>query len=100
MRAFIDSNLWAYRLDQRNPGKSERIRHWLAQVCADHEVVTTDTTLVLDAHLLSTREQLSWLDALIAEAAIRSRCDVLFSEDFNHGGRIGALRLINPLVDR
>jgi len=46
MRVFIDTNLWAYRLNQREAAKSERARRWLAEVIAHH-------------------------DALIAEAAIR-----------------------------
>lgn len=137
MRVFIDTNLWAYRLDRREPAKRERVREWLAEVTAEHEVVistqvlielrsvasrklkpalsheqiaallaalsrfevvSTEANMVLDAHALARQEQLSWFDALIAEAALRSRCDVLFSEDFNHGGRIGQLQLINPLA--
>jgi predicted nucleic acid-binding protein len=136
MRVFIDTNLWAYRLDRREPAKSERLRPWLAEVSAEHEivistqvlielravasrklqpplpaaeianllealsrfeVVNTDANLVLDAHLLAERERLSWFDALIAEAAIRSRCVVLFSEDFSHGRRIAGLEVVNPL---
>jgi predicted nucleic acid-binding protein len=137
MRAFIDTNLWAYRLDQREPDKSMRVRHWLAEITASHavvistqvlielrsvatrklkpalrasqigallealsgfEVVDTNANLVLDAHALAVREQLSWFDALIVEAALRSRCDVLFSEDLSHGTQIGTLQLINPLL--
>jgi predicted nucleic acid-binding protein len=136
MRVFIDTNLWVYRLDRREPWKSERPKPWLAEVCAEHEivistqvliklravasrklqpplpsaeiatllealagfeVVNTDANLVLDAHLLAEREQLSWFDALIAEAAIRSRCTVLFSEDFSHGRRLAGLEVVNPL---
>jgi len=136
MRLFIDTNLWAYRLDRRDPEKSEQVRSWLADVVADHEVVistqvlielrsvairtlqpplsdrqisellaaltgfelvNTDANLILDAHLLASREQLSWFDALIAEAAIRSRCAWLFSEDFCHGRRIDAVEVVNPL---
>jgi predicted nucleic acid-binding protein len=135
MRVFIDTNLWAYRLDQREPEKSRRISTWLADVTLDHEVVistqvlielrsvatrklrpalserqisallealcgfevvSTDPTLVLDAHQLAIAEQLSWFDALIIEAAIRTRCDVLFSEDLSHGRRISGMRLMNP----
>jgi hypothetical protein len=48
-------------------------------------------------HQLATREQLSWFDALIAEAAILSRCSVLYSEDFGHGRRIAGLDVVNPL---
>jgi len=46
---------------------------------------------------LAIREHLSWFDALIAEAAIRSRCAVLFSEHFGHGRRIAGLDGVNPL---
>ena len=137
MRAFIDTNLWAYRLDRRDAAKSERVRGWLAELIAEHEVVIstqvlielrsvasrklqpplsdqritallealagfevvgTDANLILDAHQLAIREQLSWFDALIAEAAIRSRCALLFSEDFSHGRRIAGMEVVNPLV--
>jgi predicted nucleic acid-binding protein len=137
MRAFIDTNLWAYRLDEREPLKSRRIATWLAETTRNHdvvistqvlielrsvatrtlrpplsdrqisallealsgfEVVHTDSTLVLDAHQLAINEQLSWFDALIVEAAIRSRCDVLFSEDLSHGRRIAGITLCNPLL--
>ena len=137
MRVFIDTNLWAYRLDRREATKSERLRGWLAEVIADHdvvistqvlielrsvasrklqppldaqqitallqalggfEVVSSDSNLILDAHQLAMREQLSWFDALIAEAAIRSRCNILYSEDFGHGRRIGGVEVVNPLV--
>ena len=63
------------------------------------EVVATDTNLVLDAHELPVAERLSWFDALIVEAAIRSRCDVLYSEDLAHGRRFGALTVCNPLAE-
>ena len=137
MRVFIDTNLWVYRLDQREPLKSARVGAWLQTVVAEHdvlistqvlielravatrklqpplpsaqiaallealsgfEVVSTDSALVLDAHQLAEREQLSWFDALIAEAAIRSGCGLLFSEDFGHGRRIGPLEIRNPLL--
>jgi len=138
MRVFIDTNLWVYRLDRREPAKAERIRQWLTVITADHqvvistqvlielrsvasrklqpplsdsqisgllealsgfEVVPTDSTLILDAHQLACREHLSWFDALIAEAAIRNRCEVLFSEDFSHGRVIGGMQIRNPLLE-
>ena len=137
MRVFIDTNLWAYRLDRREPAKSERVRGWLADITADHEVVIStqvlielrsvasrklqpplndrqitdllealagfevvdaNANLILDAHQLAIREQLSWFDALIAEAAIRSRCAMLFSEDFGHGRRLAGMEVVNPLL--
>lgn len=65
---------------------------------ASFEVVATDQNLVLDAHELAQREQLSWFDALIVEAAIRSGCAVLYSEDLSHDRSYGGLRSCNPLL--
>jgi predicted nucleic acid-binding protein len=69
----------------------------LLEALAGFEVVSSDANLILDAHQLAIREQLSWFDALIAEAAIRSRCSVLYSEAFGHGRRITDLVVVNPL---
>jgi predicted nucleic acid-binding protein len=137
MRAFVDTNLWVYRLDRRDPGKSAFIRDWLRglaevdeivistqvmielrsvltnklepalspadtlaalEALAGFDVVASHADMVLDAHELAEREQLSWFDALIAEAAIRSRCQVLYSEDFGHDRSIAGLRLCNPFL--
>lgn len=136
MRVFVDTNLWAYRLDQREPEKSQRVGRWLREVAAEHEivvstqvlielrsvltrkfkppmrhddtrkaldaiatfeVVATDSALVLDAHELARAEQLAWFDALIVEAAIRSGCSVLYSEDLPHGRQYASLSVCNPL---
>lgn len=65
---------------------------------AAFEVLSTNSAVVLDAHELATQEQLSWFDALIVEAAIRSRCDVLYSEDLSHGRKFGGLTVCNPFL--
>ncbi|MDN5937791.1 MAG: PIN domain-containing protein [Salinisphaera sp.] len=136
----MDTNLWVYRLDHREPDKARFVSDWLrARVESDEvvistqvmielrsvlsrklqpaytsadtraaldalarfEVVPTHPEMVLDAHELAAAEQLSWFDALIAEAALRSGCAVLYSEDFSHGQIIGgALRVQNPLRTR
>lgn len=69
------------------------------QALAAFEVVATDTNLVLDAHELTDTQQLSWFDGLIAEAAIRSGCTILYSEDFGHGRKLGSLKVCNPFLD-
>ncbi len=137
MRVFIDTNLWVYRLDQREPEKSRRISQWLREIASEHhivlstqvlvelrsvltrklkppiphedarlalnalaqfEVLATDSAMVLDAHELAHKEKLSWFDALIVEAAIRSGCDTLFSEDLSHGRKFGNLTVCNPFL--
>jgi predicted nucleic acid-binding protein len=67
------------------------------EILTRFEVVPASTALVMDAHVLADREQLGWFDALIVEAAIRSRCSVLYSEDLGHGRRIDSLQIQNPL---
>jgi len=137
MRVFIDTNLWVYQLDRREPEKSAFVRTWLRELAGKHDIVvstqvlielrsvltrklkpalswqdthdTHDTlaefevvpahaNLVLDAHALARAEQLSWFDALIVEAAIRSGCERLYSEDLGNDRRFDALAVINPFV--
>ncbi len=81
------------------PPLSDAQINGLLEALSGFEVVSTDSALVLDAHQLACREQLSWFDALIAEAAIRNRCEVLFSEDFTHGRVIAGMQIRNPLLD-
>jgi predicted nucleic acid-binding protein len=49
------------------------------------------------AVVLAERHSLSFYDALIVAAAQQARCDVLYSEDMQHGHVFdGALRIENP----
>lgn len=137
MRVFIDTNLWVYRLDRREPEKSAFVRDWLRELALEHEIVIStqvlielrsamarklkpalswpdtrvalealaefevvpaNASLVLDAHELARTWKLSWFDALIVEAAVRSGCERLYSEDFNHGQVIEELKVQNPFV--
>lgn len=45
---------------------------------------------------LAERYGLSLYDAIIAAAAIDAGCDTLWSEDMQHGMRLGVLRVVNP----
>lgn len=136
MRVFVDTNLWVYRLDQRQPVKALFVSRWFRDLAGEHdivvstqvmielrsvltrklkpaftpadtrialnalaqfEVVASNADMVLDAHELADAEQLSWFDALIAEAALRSHCNILYSEDFSHGQQLGGQLLVqNP----
>jgi len=63
MRVFIDTNLLAYRLDRREATKSERVRGWLAEVIAHHEVVISTQVLIELRSVASRKLQLSRLIA-------------------------------------
>jgi predicted nucleic acid-binding protein len=47
---------------------------------------------------LARRDQLSWYDALIVAAALQGGCEVLYSEDLQHGQRFGDLVVQNPFL--
>lgn len=47
---------------------------------------------------LAHRDRLSWYHALIVSAAIQGGCEVLYSEDLQHGRRFGDLVIQNPFL--
>ena len=63
--------------------------------------VTPMTVEIHDAGMaIGERYGLSTFDALIAASAISAGCDVLWSEDMQHGMTIdGRLRIANPFLD-
>lgn len=67
------------------------------QFCA-FDVVDSTGQSVCAALDLAVQYQLSWWDALVLEAAIRSKAQVLYSEDFSHGQRFGPLTIVNPFM--
>lgn len=46
------------------------------------------------------RYQISYWDAAIIEAARLSSCDIVLSEDLNHGQDYGGVRVENPFLDQ
>lgn len=138
MRVFVDTNLWVYPLDHREPEKARFVSGWLRRLAEADDVVVSTQVLIelrsvltrtlkpaysaqdtraalealaqfdvvpahaemaLDAHELAVAAQLSWFDALIAEAALRSNCSILCSEDFSHGQTLGGALLVqNPFM--
>jgi predicted nucleic acid-binding protein len=59
--------------------------------------------LTLDLHAaaraLAEDHRLSFYDALIVASAIEAGCDVLYSEDMQHGHIIGGLAIVNPFLE-
>jgi predicted nucleic acid-binding protein len=62
-------------------------------------VIQIDKEMVLDAIRLSEKHSFSFWDALIVEAAARSGCKKLLSEDMRSGMKIRGLQIENPFVD-
>ncbi|MBI1741178.1 MAG: PIN domain-containing protein [Acidobacteriales bacterium] len=60
--------------------------------------IPSSTGLFLEALRLQSANRLSWYDSLIVAAAIQGRCEILYSEDLQHGRRFGDLAVENPFL--
>ena len=60
--------------------------------------IPIDLAIMERAWLLEGRYSLSWWDALIVAAAQTCQCEVLLTEDFQHGQEFGAVRVIDPFT--
>lgn len=54
--------------------------------------------LQLQAWDIESRYKLSWWDSLIIAAAQTSRCEVIYTEDLQHGQKIENILIQNPLL--
>ena len=59
--------------------------------------------LTADTHALAlglARDHgLAFYDALIVASAIEGECDILYSEDMQHGREFGGLSIVNPFIE-
>jgi predicted nucleic acid-binding protein len=66
-------------------------------------LVEPPLALTLDLHAaaraLAEEHRLSFYDALIVVSAIEAGCNVLYSEDMQHGRTIGGLAIANPFLE-
>ncbi len=58
--------------------------------------VQSDPDLYSEALGVHLRWRFSFYDSLVVAAAQRSGCDILYSEDFQHGQKLGKVRVVNP----
>ena len=63
-----------------------------------YRVVQLDPSMVFAAIALHEKEKTSFRDALIVRAALESGCELLMSEDMQHGRRFENLRVDNPFL--
>jgi predicted nucleic acid-binding protein len=60
--------------------------------------VHSSPALFSEAIRLGSKFQLSWYDSLIVAAAIEAQCEVLYSEDLQHGQRLESVTVTNPFA--
>jgi predicted nucleic acid-binding protein len=60
--------------------------------------VHSSPVLFSEALRLGSKFQLAWYDSLIVAAALEAQCDVLYSEDLQHGQRLESVTVTNPFA--
>ena len=63
-----------------------------------HELVMPDIEVVKEAIDTSILNRISFWDALLIASARRANCEVLWTEDLNHGQIIQGVRIENPFL--
>lgn len=69
------------------------LRHFRASI---QEIVPITLVTHDNAVLLAREHTFSFYDALIVASAIEAGCDTLYTEDMQHGQRVGSLTIVNP----
>ena len=135
-RFFLDTNVFVYEVDPRDPAKRRRASELINSAvdtkrgAVSYQVVQeffnvaltrfekpfsigeaedylsftfkpilavhSSPRLFLEALHLQAQHHFSWYDALIVAAAQQANCSILYTEDMQHGRRIGELRIENP----
>jgi predicted nucleic acid-binding protein len=76
-----------------NGGDAEQ---YLATTFRPLLAVHSSVALYSEALRLRDRFRLNWFDALIVASAIESKCEVLYSEDFQDGQKMEGVTISNP----
>lgn len=79
-----------------DPGMSSRQARQDVRNLLSWQPVVSDSGLLESAWELQDRYALSWWDAPVVAAAIRSDCRYLLSEDFQDQASFGQVTVINP----
>jgi len=89
--------LYSVSRKMRNPLSDEQARRMVGHF-STFRTLSEDAGMVLDAVRRHQEMSLSFWDALIVEAALRSGADRLFTEDMQHGQVIEGMRVENPFL--
>jgi predicted nucleic acid-binding protein len=63
-----------------------------------HETVQVDVAIIVAAAARGASDRIAFWDALVVETALSAGCELLLTEDLQHGRRFGPLRVENPFL--
>jgi predicted nucleic acid-binding protein len=74
----------------------EDAQRFLENVFRPLQTVPSSLAMVSEAIRIQERYCLSWHDSLIVSAAQQAGCDILYSEDLQHGQQFGGVTVQDP----
>lgn len=77
---------------------AERIMAYVNLVLQPMNQVSSSPQLLEQALAIRQAHSFGFYDSLIIAAAREAQCTALYSEDMQHGQRIGSLKIINPFL--
>jgi len=80
------------------PMRTADAEQYLTTVLRPLLSVHSSPALFTEALHIQSSSGLSWYDSLIVAAAAQAKCDLLYTEDLQHGQRFGSLRVLNPFL--
>jgi predicted nucleic acid-binding protein len=80
------------------PMKPIEAEQYLITVLQPLLAVHSSQALYAEALHLHAQRGLSWYDSLIVSAAIQARCNLLYTEDLQHGQVFETLWVMNPFL--
>jgi predicted nucleic acid-binding protein len=81
-----------------HPMSGAEAEQYLITVFRPLLAVHSSPALYVEALRVAGKHRFAWYDSIIVASALESRCDTLYSEDFQHGRQIEGLRMENPFV--
>jgi predicted nucleic acid-binding protein len=87
-----------YVVATRKLGADPALAKSMLAFLANLEVVTVTPEIVGEAVDVSILNRLSFWDALIVASASAARCEIIVTEDLNHGQIIHGVRIENPFA--
>lgn len=80
------------------PMSASDAAQYLAAILRPLWTVQPSASLLTEGLRLYDEHHLGWYDSLIVAAALESECEILYSEDLQHGRRFEDLQIKNPFI--
>jgi len=121
-KIFIDSNIFLYAFSDKDISKqnhtistqvlnevsnnmikklnfsNKEIEKFILSCYMQYNIINFSKEIFIKASQIRDKYNISYYDSLILSSAINSKCNILYSEDMQHGQKIEDLTVINPFI--